>query len=361
MKNINISKKLSLALITILSVGVVVTSQADASMLYENNSEQNEINQVYIKGTEAQLANISPEVVEFVKEIALDAHLLGNYYGVYPSVTIAQAILESSVGKSKLAKYPNNNLFGMKGAYHGKSVDVDTLEDDGSGNMYKINAKFKKYPNKGESLRDHGKLLREGLGGFYQGTWRENANSPKAATDFLQGRYASDSKYSAKLMKLIKDYNLERFDNNLTNRDLAWLSSESLDPWEVPVIENKEVKLKNEIWNNNLRAVSQYIPTLIVNKDTYNYNYIINNFEVHEDFTSQSRYKGTPQVGDIVVYKFENSSNPFQENYAVIKGVYADAIVISEGSNEFKKEIYRIIPTEDLAKSEFISINSITN
>ncbi len=53
---------------------------------------------------------------------------------------IAQAILqESDSGRSALAKSPNHNLFGIKGAFEGNSVPFNTLEADGN-QLYSINA-----------------------------------------------------------------------------------------------------------------------------------------------------------------------------------------------------------------------------
>ena len=46
---------------------------------------------------------------------------------ILPSLTIAQAILESSNGNSGLTKKANN-LFGMKGAYKGEYVTMSTKE-----------------------------------------------------------------------------------------------------------------------------------------------------------------------------------------------------------------------------------------
>jgi len=70
--------------------------------------------------------------VAFIDEIAPIAVTL-NQQGqeILPSIIIAQAILESNYGKSELAVNANN-LFGMKGRYHGKSVKMPTVEYNGS-------------------------------------------------------------------------------------------------------------------------------------------------------------------------------------------------------------------------------------
>ena len=48
--------------------------------------------------------------------------------GILASLTAAQAFIESNKGNSKLAQQPNNNLFGIKGAYNGQSVKMKTTE-----------------------------------------------------------------------------------------------------------------------------------------------------------------------------------------------------------------------------------------
>lgn len=73
--------------------------------------------------------------------------------GVLPSVTAAQAAIESSWGESALAKAPNNNLFGIKGSYNGRSVMFPTKEYYGYWTT--IYAAFRRYPNWSASVYDH--------------------------------------------------------------------------------------------------------------------------------------------------------------------------------------------------------------
>lgn len=166
----------------------------------------------------------------FVKTIGEDARQLGQKHGLYASVMIAQAILESASGNSSLASPPNYNLFGIKGSYKGTSVNFATQEDDGSGNHYTIRANFRKYPSYKQSLEDYVQLIRGGLPynhNFYSGVWKSNTKSYQDATRFLMGRYATDTSYAAKLNGLIRTYNLTAYDTptvkveNLTNPILS--------------------------------------------------------------------------------------------------------------------------------------------
>ena len=153
---------------------------------------------------------------EFIEEIGEDARAIGQKNGLYASVMIAQAILESGSGNSGLAKAPNYNLFGIKGSYEGSSVQMATLEDNGSGSMYTITAKFRKYPSYKESLEDYATLMTGGTQGrstFYQGAWKVNTNSYQEATKYLTGRYATDTRYNEKLNGLIETYDLTQYDH----------------------------------------------------------------------------------------------------------------------------------------------------
>lgn len=152
---------------------------------------------------------------EFIRKIGPLAAKIGDEQGLYASVMIAQAILESGSGNSTLAGMPNYNLFGIKGSYKGKSVGMPTQEDTGSGALYTINANFRRYPSYKESLEDYAKLLKKGISGneaFYQGTWKANTTSYQEATAYLTGKYATDIHYASKLNGLIKTYNLTRYD-----------------------------------------------------------------------------------------------------------------------------------------------------
>lgn len=163
----------------------------------------------------------------FLSGISKDAIEVTLKSGTYPSVLMAQAGLESDWGRSGLsARY--NNLFGVKGDYKGSSANLGTQEDTGSG-MITINAGFRVYPAIKESLEDYGDLMRNGLSNnskFYSGTWRTVASTFKEATSYLQGRYATDTRYASKLNTIIENFQLNRFDE---------VKAEDVTPIVVPI------------------------------------------------------------------------------------------------------------------------------
>ncbi|OTN83975.1 hypothetical protein A5819_003525 [Enterococcus sp. 7E2_DIV0204] len=152
---------------------------------------------------------------EFVARIGDQAREVGLEKNLFGSVMIAQAILESGSGGSQLSQAPYNNLFGIKGDYEGQSVTLPTLEDDGFGNFYSIEAAFRLYPSYKESFEDYSKLFTDGINGnptIYQSAWKSEAVTYQNATQALTGVYATDTQYNVKLNSLIETYDLTQYD-----------------------------------------------------------------------------------------------------------------------------------------------------
>ncbi|MGG5318157.1 glucosaminidase domain-containing protein [Enterococcus sp. AZ072] len=153
---------------------------------------------------------------QFIEKIGEWSREIGQKNGIYSSVMLAQAILESGSGNSSLAAEPNYNLFGIKGKYQNTSVAFRTLEQDAIGSSFQITAEFRKYPSYKESLEDYAELLKEGISGnkdFYKPVWKSETKTYKDATEYLQGRYATDKRYAEKLNAIIDAYNLTEYDH----------------------------------------------------------------------------------------------------------------------------------------------------
>lgn len=178
---------------------------------------------------------VNQNTLNFIDAIAEDARELGLKYDVYASVMIAQAILESGSGTSGLARAPYYNLFGIKGTYNGNGVVMQTMEDNGQGSLFSINASFRNYPNAKASLQDYVALIRGGAAGtqsFYQATWRSEAKNYLQATEYLTGRYATDTQYNNKLNSLIAAYHLTQYDEPLVTDAGMIISDASQIPSE---------------------------------------------------------------------------------------------------------------------------------
>lgn len=151
----------------------------------------------------------------FLDSIKVDATQVANEHNVYPSIMMAQATLESASGSSGLT-HRANNFFGIKGDHNGAYSLEWTQEDyEHNGNYVWIQDRFRAYPDFYSSLTDYALLLRQGPGfdpNFYSGAWRENTNSAQDAANALTGTYATDGFYADKLMTIIDEFDLHRFD-----------------------------------------------------------------------------------------------------------------------------------------------------
>ena len=128
-------------------------------------------------------------------------------YGVPASVTIAQAIDESGWGQSTLATR-DHNLFGIKGTGPAGSDPLATQEYQ-NGLLVPSTSSFRVYNNTAESIDDHGKLL--ATSGYYR-TSMADRHDPNAFAQALTGIYATDPSYGTKLIGLMRQYDLYRYD-----------------------------------------------------------------------------------------------------------------------------------------------------
>lgn len=156
---------------------------------------------------EVEASEISKQELFFNQHGHL-AQEVAKEYDIYASVLLAQMALESSYGKSGLASN-YNNYFGIKGNYNGKTVQMKTKEDDGSGSLYSTNAGFRAYENSKQSMIDYAELMNKDR---YKKSLKSVSNSYQEVTSSLQGVYATDTRYSEKLNGIIEKYNLTKFD-----------------------------------------------------------------------------------------------------------------------------------------------------
>ena len=128
-------------------------------------------------------------------------------YGVLPSLTAAQAIIESGWGQSSLA-FQYHNLFGIKGSYNGHSVTLPTREVYG-GHSVIINDAFRAYDNNSQSVQDHGYFL-VANSRYHNLLWKTNYRD---VTYLIRADgYATDPSYTTTLNSVIERYGLTAWD-----------------------------------------------------------------------------------------------------------------------------------------------------
>lgn len=157
--------------------------------------------------------NTNREKEEFIVRISGHAELIQEKHSVLPSISIAQAILESDWGTSELA-VENKNLYGVKGSNPENTVVMNTKEFV-DGEWIEIEAPFRKYEDWQDSMNDHAAL-------FVNGTdWNADQyadvlaaeNYKEAAQALQENGYATDPTYAEKLINLIEDYRLYQYDD----------------------------------------------------------------------------------------------------------------------------------------------------
>ncbi|MCO5427077.1 glucosaminidase domain-containing protein [Enterococcus faecium] len=154
----------------------------------------------------------------FINSVSQSANRIAPAHGLYTSVMLAQAILETGYGTSYLAQHANN-FFGMKfkdGEDEGKYGYIWHISNEViNGVVVPVNSKFRVYQSTDQSFLDNALKLRYGVSwdpNRYAGTWKVNARSYRDATRALTGTYATDPDYGQKLNNLIEYWKLDQFD-----------------------------------------------------------------------------------------------------------------------------------------------------
>jgi flagellum-specific peptidoglycan hydrolase FlgJ len=147
----------------------------------------------------------------FIASIAEAAVLTQDQTGIPASVTIAQAILESYWGSSRLAREANN-YFGIKAQTRqgtAGTVWFDVWEVIGGSNVMRTEP-FRAYKTIADSFVDHGRFFVEN--GRYAAAMAAKADPKQFARAINAAGYATDPSYAIKLIALMDRYNLYRFD-----------------------------------------------------------------------------------------------------------------------------------------------------
>jgi flagellum-specific peptidoglycan hydrolase FlgJ len=162
--------------------------------------------------TYAKRHKISPKVVakkraivdNYIKRFAPVAEVEMENYGIPASITLAQGLLESDAGGSRLAKQ-NNNHFGIK-------CFSRTCQKGHCANFTDDSHKdfFRKYGSSWESYRSHSLFL---LKDRYKHLLNLESTDYKSwARGLRKAGYATDKRYADKLINLIEALNLQKFD-----------------------------------------------------------------------------------------------------------------------------------------------------
>lgn len=161
------------------------------------------------------------ETQAFIDLVAGSARQSYLTHHIFPSITIAQAILESGWGKripvDSTTGRSSYNLFGIKGAGTAGSVSVLSKEVE-NGQIVTRTSQFKAYYNYQQSIDDHTDFL-------LKPTYKKviTATTPQEAAQALEkAGYATDPQYAEKLTTLITNYNLSQYDQFSTEEPVVY-------------------------------------------------------------------------------------------------------------------------------------------
>lgn len=227
-------------------------------------------------------------------------------YQIPASITLAQGLLESNAGRSRLATEANNH-FGIKvgGSWTGPYI---VQADD------RPNDRFRKYKSARESYVDHSKFLQQKR---YQGLYKLGKTDYKGwARGLKTAGYATNPAYAESLIRVIEMYNLHQFDSG------------------------KYKSSRQQTTDNGQQMTDDFFQRHVIYKNNKNYFIIV---EIGDDMATISKKTG---LSLHKLYKY----NDLPRDYAPTEG---DLIYLAKkrkcASKEFKKNPIHIVePNQSL-------------
>ena len=212
------------------------------------------------------------DYIERYKDIAMEEMQKDK---IPASITLAQGILESGNGQSKLAKQGNNH-FGIKchSDWKGKRMHQD---DDAPNECFRV------YDNAEDSYRDHSKFLKNGT--RYKSLFELSITDYKGwAKGLKKAGYATLPTYATVLINLIETYDLQQYDQMVVSGKFKKKSPKAVEKPAKPVKPAKNKKIKGN-------AKSYAVPDLENRKAievTASHHYIKENFGVEFIVTKEN-------------------------------------------------------------------------
>lgn len=159
---------------------------------------------------------------EYIKQYAPLAVEQMKLHKIPASITLSQGLLESGAGNSELARKSNNH-FGIKcgSSWNGRTVRHD---DDAR------NECFRAYRNPRDSYEDHSAFLKRGA--RYAFLFDLKITDYKGwARGLKKAGYATDPSYANRLITIIEDYELYKYDTRSIGEVRNWDKEVKKKPW----------------------------------------------------------------------------------------------------------------------------------
>ncbi len=159
------------------------------------------------KKVDRRIVKYKRKVLEsYIKRFAPAAKAEWEKYNIPVSITLAQGLLESNAGDSRLARESNNH-FGIKCRTKCRGCTCRNYTDDDIYDMFRV------FGSAWESYREHSILLNSARYKHLLDLAPTDYNS--WAHGLKKAGYATDKRYAEKLIRIIEELNLDRFDRSV--------------------------------------------------------------------------------------------------------------------------------------------------
>ena len=237
----------------------------------------------------AQKSKLTLDYIDKYKDIAMEEMQKNK---IPASITLAQGILESGSGQSRLAKLGNNH-FGIKchSDWKGKTMRQD---DDAPNECFRV------YKKPEDSYRDHSKFLKNGT--RYASLFDLKITDYKGwAKGLKKAGYATLPTYAPVLINLIETYELQKYDEMVVKGKFKKHKKEKekvepkveepkpeqVKPEKVKPEKPKKTKKIKPIKPNAVVTAVPVLAECAVVGMTDNHHYIRENFGVKFIFTKE--------------------------------------------------------------------------
>jgi len=155
------------------------------------------------KGIDQRVFEEKEQVLQdYIAKYAPAAIRAMNSYGIPASITLAQGLLESNAGGSKLARESNNH-FGIKCRRKCRGCTCRNYTDDDVYDMFRV------FESVWESYEEHAVLLSSPR---YKHLQKFGSDYKSWAYGLRRAGYATDKTYAQKLIRIIRNLNLDQYD-----------------------------------------------------------------------------------------------------------------------------------------------------
>ena len=185
----------------IILIGATIICWIPACQILSEKWDAEQKRRHPIKVMKAQIYKPTSDVESYINRFRHVAQAEQKKFGIPASITLAQGILESGVGKSRLA-VNHNNHFGIKCWCKGKKMDCIRMADD------RPDDRFKRYSSAWESFRHHSIFVTKMRISVTKG-----ANYKQWAKALKKAGYATKKTYAEDLIRIVQRYNLHQYDN----------------------------------------------------------------------------------------------------------------------------------------------------